>query len=96
MRGKKPPARAFETIRKLTPTGRMLSRLAATASHAMMGAAIGLGFAFVATRSPHFGVTPALLGLPAFRLFDFALTSAVGFAIVATLTGLAMGDAEES
>ncbi|UYO54850.1 hypothetical protein [Rhodopseudomonas palustris] len=96
MRGKKPSVRAPQArIKKPSPRTRTLSQLTAIASHAMMGAAIGLGFAFVATRSPNFGVTPELLSLPPFRLFDFALTSATGFAIVAALTGLALSEAEE-
>ncbi|QDL96022.1 MULTISPECIES: hypothetical protein [Rhodopseudomonas] len=97
MRGKKSATRAVQaTIKRLTAQTRTVSRLAAIASHAMMGAAIGLGFAFVAMWSPNFGVTPALLSLPEHRVFDFALTSAFGFAIVAALTGLALGEADES
>lgn len=96
MSAKKPRIRLIAKAAKLTPRARALTKAAGLASHAAMGAALGLVFAFIATRSPMFGVTPILAKMtsPETRVFDFALTSAVAFAVVATMTGIAaqLGD----
>lgn len=93
MRSTKPPTRDTSArTRRLSAKTRTLTRLTGCAASAMMGAAIGLAFATIATLSPLFGVTPTLATMtaPEFRLVDFAITSTIAFAIVAALTGLAL------
>jgi hypothetical protein len=93
MRAKKPVSRVKAAkAGKLPVKVTVLSRLVGLASHAAMGAAIGLAFAFIATLSPTFGVMPVLAEMtaPDFRVFDFAITCACGFGIVTTVTGLAL------
>ncbi|ABE38430.1 hypothetical protein RPD_1192 [Rhodopseudomonas palustris BisB5] len=91
MRAKKPSTRP----RKLLP--KAITRMIALASHATIGVAVGLGFAFIATRSEVFGIRRALATLDpsGFRAFDFAVTSALAFGIVATITGIALTFGED-
>ncbi|KIZ39294.1 MULTISPECIES: hypothetical protein [Rhodopseudomonas] len=98
MRVKKPLTKiAPAKTRKPPAKATALTGLARIASQTAMGAAFGLLFAFLATRSPLFGVTPVLDTMQArgFHLADFALTCALAFAIVTTLTGLALGIGED-
>jgi hypothetical protein len=98
MTANKPPTRPAPTkSTKSKLRVQTLARLAGHAGHTMMGAALGLAFAFVATRSPVFGVTPLLakMSAPGFRLADFAVTCALAFGIVTTITGLAIGIGED-
>jgi len=98
MDANKPPTRPTPAkAKKVTAKTQGISRLAGLAGHAMMGAALGLAFAFVATRSPLFGVTPVLAKLkaPGLGLADFAATCALAFGVVTTITGLAIGIGED-
>lgn len=92
MRARKPVTRVKAAkAGKLQAKATGLSRLVGIASQAAMGAALGLVFAFIATRSPMFGVTPVLAGMtaPDVGMVDFAITCMIGFGLVATLTGIA-------
>jgi hypothetical protein len=92
MRTKKPTTKA----RKLPEKG--LARLVGLASHAAMGAAMGLAFAFIATRSDMFGVTPLIstMASPDGRLFDLEITCAIGFGLAAMMTGMASSLGDDS
>jgi hypothetical protein len=64
--------------------------LVRTGNHTMMGIAIGLAFAFVSKRAEVFGIKALMeqSDAPATRLIDFAITCAIAFGVVATLTGM--------
>ncbi|MCP9628810.1 hypothetical protein NML43_17085 [Rhodopseudomonas palustris] len=78
-------------------SARTITRTLALAGHAMMGVALGLAFALLTTRSDAYGIRPVLLALDpsGFRLTDFAVTCALAFGVVTTLTGLALTLGEE-
>lgn len=78
-------------------SSKAITRTLALAGHAMMGVALGLGFALVTTRSDAYGIRPVLMALDpsGFRLTDFTVTCALAFAIVTTITGLALTLGEE-
>ncbi|KPF99210.1 hypothetical protein IP86_09550 [Rhodopseudomonas sp. AAP120] len=87
----------FHEPRTRRLSAKTITRTLALAGHAMMGVAIGLGFALLTTRSDAYGIRPALMALDptGFRLTDFAVTCALAFGVVATLTGLALTLGEE-
>lgn len=98
MRNKKPVTRVKAAkAGKVPAKATVASRLVGLATHAAMGAALGLAFAFIATRSPMFGVMPVLAKMtaPDVRVFDFALTCMLGFSLVTTLTGIASAMEDE-
>ncbi|WP_322514376.1 hypothetical protein SR870_15195 [Rhodopseudomonas palustris] len=81
-------------IRRLS--AQTVTRAIALAGHGMMGVALGLGFALLATWSAY-GVRPVLMALDpsGFRLADFTITCALAFGIVTTLTGAALISSED-
>jgi hypothetical protein len=76
----------------------LISLLLEASSHTAMGIAVGLAFAFLATRIPALGIATLINFSPTPDVVSrmFVGTCAIIFGIGATLTGLAITLTEES